>query len=267
MQPWPQPGRINRCMLSRTCAAVVIGLSVTAIRLPAADADALLHEADAAEGRLDTRHALELCLEANAARPNDARILQKIARQYSDLLVDVAGNEEKQRCARLALEYSEQAVRLDPKDPVNVLSLAVCHGELAVFSDVETKVKYSRYVKEEAERALALNPNYAWAHHVLGRWHYEVATLGVTARIFTRLLYGGLPGASCAEAISHLQQAVALEPGQLEHRLELGFAYLADGRKDLARVQFEAGLGMPSREKHDEPAKARARAALEQLGR
>jgi hypothetical protein len=26
-------------------------------------------------------------------------------------------------------------------------------------------------VKEEAERALALDPNYAWAHHVIGRWH------------------------------------------------------------------------------------------------
>ncbi len=254
-------------MSSSTGAILILCLSLGATRLPAAtDADALFQQGVAAEGRLDTHRALELFIAADRARPNDARILQKIARQYSDLIVDVQDNGEKQRCARLALDYSQRAVQLDPKDPVSVLSLAVCHGELAVYSDLETKIKYSRFVREEAERALTLDPNYAWAHHVLGRWHCEVASLGATARIFTRVFYGGLPGASCTEAISHLRRAVELEPGELEHQLELGFAYLADGQKDHARTQFERGLGMPSREKHDEAAKARAREALAALG-
>jgi hypothetical protein len=52
-----------------------------AATVAAADVDALLREAQAAEVRLDSARALELFLQANAAKPDDALILQKIARQ------------------------------------------------------------------------------------------------------------------------------------------------------------------------------------------
>lgn len=230
-----------------------------------ADVATLLADARAAEAKLDSRRALELFLAADQAKPNDATILQKIARQYSDLVTELPTDEERRRYAQTALDYSLRAAALDPKNPENVLSLAVCHGKLAVYSDTKTKIKYSRLVKEEAERALALDPNYAWAHHVVGRWHYEVATLGATARFFVKLFYGGLPAASTAEAVHHLRRAVALEPDELAHHLELGFALAADGDKARARAAFETGLAMPDRGKHDPEAKARARAALAAL--
>jgi len=233
----------------------------------AASADELVRAALAAEARLDTARALALFLAAESARPDDASILQKIARQYSDLSVDLSSTEQKKATIERALAYSRRAVALDPKNAENLLSLAVCHGKLAVYSDTRRKVAYSRLVREDAERALALQPDYAWAHHLLGRWHYEVADLGATARVFVKVFYGGLPAASTAEAVRCLKRAVALEPQQLQHHLELGFAFAADGQPAQARAAFTAGLALPSREKHDEPAKARARAALEKLGR
>lgn len=231
----------------------------------AADADALIRDALVAEAQLDSRRALELFLAAEKARPNDAFLLQKIARQYSDQIVELTSVDAKKASAQRALDYSQRAVALAPKDAVTVLSLAVCHGKLALYSDTRTKIEYSRLVREEAERALALDPDYAWAHHVLGRWHYEIAELGAASRFFVKLIYGGLPGGSTAEAVRHLTRAVKLEPGELDHHLELGFAYLADGQKAKARESFERGLAMPSRAKHDEPAKARAREALAKL--
>ncbi len=224
-----------------------------------------LEQAVAAETALDTRRALELYYAALQAAPDNAFILQKIARQYSDLVEEPGSPEEKKRRAQTALDYALRAVRLEPDNPVNVLSLAVCHGKMAVYSDTRTKVQYSRLIREEAERALALDPNYAWAHHVLGRWHYEVATLSGPARLFVRMFYGGLPAASTAEAIRHLERAVALEPDVLAHHLELGFAYLAADDPNAARPHFERGLALPPREKHDANAQARARAALAQL--
>jgi Tfp pilus assembly protein PilF len=101
---------------------------------------------------------------------------------------------------------------------------------------------------------------------VLGRWHYEIASLGSVARWFAKLIYGGLPDASFAEAESHLQRAIELEPENLIHRLELGFVYQAEGRKADARREFQRGLDMPSNAKHDEIAKLRARDALKTLG-
>lgn len=245
-------------------ALVALGLALATL-VARADPDALLRDALAAEARLDSRGALELFLQVQPQRPADGLVAQKIAQQYSDLIVELPDLEEKKRYARLALEWSERAVQLDPKNPVNVLSLAVCHGKLATYSDTRTKVKFSRLVKEEAERALALDPNYAWAHHLLGRWHREVANLGATARFFVKLFYGGLPRASIAEAVSHLERAVALEPSELSHHLELGFAYAAAGRPTDARRAWEHGLAMPNRGKHDEAAKRRAREALPAL--
>lgn len=243
-------------------ARLMLFALLAATGLRAANVDALLAEAAAAEQRLESVRALELYLRADALRPNNAAILQKIARQYSDLTTAQPTVEEKKRYAQTALDYALRAVALDPSDAVNVLSLAVCHGKLAVYSDTRTKVRYSRLVKEEAERALALDPKYAWAHHILGRWHHEVASLGVTARWAVRLFYGGLPAASPEEAVKHLEQAVALEPEELNHHLELGFAYAAAERRAEAESAWRRGLSMPDRGRHDAVAKQRVRATF-----
>lgn len=242
---------------------ILAGLAVTPGS--AATAEDLVQQGLAAEARLATGEALRFFLAADRLKPNDAFILQKIARQYSDSVVDTRNEEEKKRLAQIALDYSLRAVRLEPTNPENVLSVAVSHGKLAVYSDTRTKIEYSRLIKEEAERALALNPRYDWAHHVLGRWHYEVASLGAATRFFVRLVYGGLPAASNEAAIFHLEQAVALAPQTLAHHLELGFAYLEAGRTADARAAFDRGLALPAREKHDEDAKARARRALSRM--
>ena len=250
-----------RCLIAGLISAIFASAATTQT-----DLDGLLSRALLAESELRSQDALQLFLELEQQRPNDPFVLQKIARQYSDSIVDLTGVDQKREFAKRALDYAERAVAADPNDPVSVLSIAVAHGKLAGFSDTRTKIEYSRAIKEEAERALRLDPNYAWAHHVLGRWHREVASLGSVSRFFVRLVYGGLPEATYEDAIEHLQRAVALEPGVLAHHLELGFAYEAAGRDDEAREQFELGLALPSREKHDELAKARARELLADRG-
>jgi tetratricopeptide (TPR) repeat protein len=228
----------------------------------ATGASELFQRGLAAEERLDSRAALELFLAEENARPGQALVLQKIAQQYSDLTVELAPGPERKRLAQLALDYAGRAVAVEPRNAVNVLSLAICYGKIAADSDTRAKLEYSRLVKAEAERAIALDPNYAWAHHVLGRWHLEVANLGTATKWLVRAIYGGLPPASIKEAVASLRRAVELEPGELAHHLELGFAYLAAGEREEARKQFSAGLAMPSRRKHDDAAKQRAQIAL-----
>ena len=58
---------------------------------------------------------------------------------------------------------------------------------------------------------------------------------------------------------TRMVSAMQFNVAELAHRLELGFALLADGKADAARAAFEAGLALPSRSKHDVPAKARAK--------
>lgn len=254
--------------MTRAALLLAFCLSAAAVSVFATAADTHVRDGLAAEARLDTPRALAAFLAADRAKPDDAFILQKIARHYSDSIVDLPADAvaEKKRRAELALAYSQRAVALNPNSAENVLSLAVCHGTLAVYSDTRTKIRYSRLVKEEAERALAIDPDYDWAHHLLGRWHYEVASLGAATRFFVRLIYGGLPDASVDKAVAHLERAVALAPQTAPHHLELGFAYAAAGRVADARAAFERGLALPSTGKHDEAAKTRAREKLETLG-
>ncbi|PAW67669.1 MAG: hypothetical protein B9S34_04740 [Opitutia bacterium Tous-C1TDCM] len=252
-------------MLRRLVSLCLLGLA-TVLPSHSESAADLVRAGLAAEANREVRRALDLFLAAEKAAPPDGFLLQKIAQQYSDLTPELPTKEEKRTSAERALAYSQRAVAADPKNAVNVLSVAVSYGKLAVYSDTRDKVRYSRFVLENAERALALDPAYAWAHHVAGRWNYEVATLGATARFFVRLFYGGLPEASVATAVRHLRRALELEPGELQHHLELGFALLAAGDPAAARAAWQHGLGLPSKGIHDEPAKARARAALADLG-
>lgn len=238
-------------------------LSVSAM---AADVTALLAAARAAEARLDSAGALALYLQADAAQPGDAAILQKIAKQYSDQVPDQQTKERKQDYANKALAYARRSYALEPNNAVHALALAICHGHLAVVGDARTKVEMSRVIKDEAERALRLDPTYAWAHHILGRWHYEVAGLSGIERFFAKLLYGGIPPASLAEGVAYLQRATELEPGELNHWLELGFAYAAAGRMAEARSAWQHGLAQPDASRHDRSAKERARAALAASG-
>lgn len=231
----------------------------------AAEADRLVQEALAAEQRFEIPKALDLLLQAERAGRTDAFTLQRIARQYSDLVTEQPDRPAQRRFAELALEYSRRAAALEPNNAVNVLSIAISYGKLAWVSDTRDKVRYSRMVRSETERALALDPTYAWAHHILGRWHVEVARLGLAARAVVALVYGGLPGASIDEALKHLQRAVELEPGELQHHIELGLAYRARGEAERARSALERGLALTPKAKIDLEAHARARAALAEL--
>jgi tetratricopeptide (TPR) repeat protein len=232
---------------------------------PAESATLLLRDALAAESRFDTAAALTLYLRAAAARPSDAFIQQKISRQYSDLATDASTPTEKQHLCSEALAHAQRAVALDPSNAAAVLSLAVSYGKLSLDADTRTRIEYSRFIRRYAEQALTLDPSSDYAHHVLGRWHYEVATLGAAKRFLARLIYDTLPDATTADAVRHLQQAVQLAPHRLAHQVELGFALLADEQPAAARRAFEHALALPVSEKHDADFRRRASTALAAL--
>lgn len=227
--------------------------------------ETVLAEARAAEERFDSRAALRAYEEAAKLSPENAGILQKVAQQLSDLTPELADMESKRRYAQRALDFAERAWRLAPEDPVVALSMAICHGKLATYADLREKIGHSRLVREWAERAVTLDPNYDWAHHVLGRWHAEVAGLGRGARWFVKVVYGGLPDASLERAISHLENARKLAPERLPHRVELGAVYVAAGRRAEGVALLEEALQMTVKERHDEAAKRRAREVLAKL--
>jgi tetratricopeptide (TPR) repeat protein len=238
----------------------------TAARTVPSDPSPTLLAALEAERALDPARALELFKAADRERPGEPFILQKIAKQYSDSIADLTDRDAKRAHARQAILWSQRAAELAPDDAVIRLSIAISYGKLALFSDTRTKVETSRRVKEEAERAIALDPEYDWAYHVLGRWHMEAAAVGSTARFFARLIYGGIPAASYEEAVRLFEKAVQLAPENLAHRVELGIAYAQTGRSADARRELERALAAAPRERYEIESQERARRVLADLG-
>lgn len=226
------------------------------------DYHSLLRSARALDERNENARALELLRQAEALRPEDPELWLLLAKQLSQMVSDAPTRSEKLRLARESVAYAERAVAAQPRNADARLSLAICQGRLAQYEGPGRKIALSKSLKQETEAALRLDPKNDYAWHVLGRWHYEMATLNPTLRVIAETIYGRFPEASMDQAVECLEKAVALGPPRVVHHIELGRAYLAAGRTAEGKKQIEKGLRLPSREKDDEETKARGRAAL-----
>jgi tetratricopeptide (TPR) repeat protein len=220
----------------------------------------------AAERRMEPMEALVHFRMALAARPDDAFLQQKVAQQLSDAAFLESSPEVRTQLASEALVHAKRAVELDPSSAVARLSLSVLYGKLAIEEDTRTRIEYARRIHRHAEEALALDADYAWARHVLGRWHVELSRINRAERAVVALFLGGLPRASLDEGIAHLEEAVRLESDAVPHHVELGFAYQRAGRLEEARTAWQTALRLPTVRVYDSAAKQRASTALEQSG-
>lgn len=103
------------------------------------------------------------------------------------------------------------------------------------------RVKYASVVREEALAALKLDPRHAGALHVMGEWNAQVMRLNGFTRMIAKNLLGGkvFNEASWDNAQKYLEEAVAIEPNRITHRLDLGKVYADRSMKDKARQEFE----------------------------
>jgi len=228
---------------------------------------ATLAPGDALELKLQTKEALQLYLDLEKSGETGAELLSRIAREYAELMLDTDSKTEKQRLGEVALSYAKRAVEADPKNANGYLAVSICYGRLAIFQDNKKKLEYAREIKSNAEVALRLNPKLDYADYVLGAWNYEMSNLNIVLRDMAKIMYGKLPEASNEKAVEYLLQAIELAPQRVAHHIELGRAYVAMDKKDLARSEFEKGLALPSLEKDDEMTKALGQTALDKLNK
>lgn len=81
------------------------------------------------------------------------------------------------------------------------------------------QVRLAKEAREQAVIALQKEPGSDLAHHLMGRWHWEMANLNGIVRALIRLMYGtDLAPGSHAEALNHYRRAAELNPSRLVHR-------------------------------------------------
>ncbi len=218
----------------------------------------------------DERHTGEFVrimneLEALAeAFPDNGEVLWRLARTRTDVAERESDEPRREELLRQAVTDAERAVELLPDHSNAHLTKAVAAGRAALVAGTRERVELSRTVHTYANRAIELNPENDLAYHVRGRWAYEVAGLGFVSRRVVRLVYGGLPNASYADAAADYEQAIALEE-RVVHRFELARTFIEMNRPDSARAQLKRVLDLPIGDVTDPIYKERAARLLERL--
>jgi tetratricopeptide (TPR) repeat protein len=235
-------------------------LSALAIlTLPAAAldtrAESLIARGDAEAKAHHSKAALELFLEAEPLASDDVPLLLRICRQYSELVDENDSKADGEK----SLEYARRALALDPKSAKAHLSVAIAYGKLTDYVGNKTKLEYSRMLKEETEKSIALDPKDDFAWYVLGRWHYGVANVNGVLKVLARVVYGGLPPATNEKAVECLEKSVKLAPKELSHHSALARAYTAVGKTEEAKKEWRMVVTLKPADAEEEADQAEAR--------
>lgn len=250
--------------------ALAVGASALSVSAPAAlaqSADEHVALGDRDHAALNTATSLKHYEAAVVADPKNYVALWKAARNAVDLGESQADAGRRKELYRSAELYARRAVEARPADAEGHFQLARALGRTALSLGKKDRVKYAGDVRKHALEALKYNPRHAGALHVMGVWNAEVMRLSGFTRMVARNFLGGkvFGSASWKEAVRYMEQAVAVEPDRITHRLDLGEIYADLGDKAKAREQFEAVLRLPAADPNDDRYKQNADRSLKAL--
>jgi tetratricopeptide (TPR) repeat protein len=146
------------------------------------------------------------------------------------------------------------------------LSVAVGLAKNFPYLDNQTRVDYSREIKARTEKAIELDPQEDVAYHMLGRWHFEVASMNPLIKGIAKLFYGSLPKGTYDLAAANFQKAAELAPGRIIHRHELARVWLKQKRRAEAIKELQLCLTLSPADRDDREAQESARQLLTDFG-
>jgi len=232
--------------------------------LLAEDLAEALKNGEALAGKWDYQAAVSVYEKAFASNPDNFQLLWKLAYNYIKLGLMAKEDADKAAFYEKAADYANKAIAINESNVEGHVWLAVAQGRLALLKGGRIKVKLSKNVKAEAEKALQIDPDNDSALHILGAWHYQAATLPGVLKLFAKIIYGGLPPASKEEAVEYLKKAVSLNPKLIEHHLQLGKCYMAVHKWGLAKEEWAECLKLAPLDAYDKDFQAEAKALLEE---
>lgn len=168
----------------------------------------------------------------------------------------------------LAEVYARRAATANPSDAEGHFALANAIGRASLTKSKKERVQRASEIRNEALRAIQLNPRHDGAYHVLGRWNAEIMRLSGPTRFFAKNFLGGdvFNQASWEGAVSNMEKAVELNPRRIYHRLDLAEVYVDRGRYSDARTQLQRVEALPIADPLDPTYKQQAADLLKKIG-
>lgn len=247
--------------------AIAACLAAPALAQTAADH---IREGDAAYAAWDDAKALTHYQAALALEPNNYEALYKTSRAMVDIadVIPATDKDAKTRQQKLytdATGLARKAVAANPNDTWGHFQLAAANGKRLLMLGKKEQIDASKEVRAEIDKAIELDPKNDLAWHALGRWHRRMDEIGGAKRFFGSIIYGSIPKGSYAESEKALRKAIELNPGYVNHYLELGRTLVAEKKTDEAAQAFERAIDLPKSSSKDDVLKADAKTELDKL--
>ena len=226
----------------------------------------LLAAGDMAFQKFDNQAAMESYQKALETDPQCYEAAWKLSRAYVDLGEKLPDKEQRKAYYLKAHESAKKAVEINPEASKGHLYLSISLGRVALDEGGKEKVKKSKEIKREVDRALAIDPNDDIAWLVLALWNRNISTLSWIEKKFADIFLGGIPKeASVERAVECLKKAIQIKSDHINHHLELGITYEELDKKELAIKEYEKVLELPVSNTDDKDHKAEAEKRLEEL--
>jgi tetratricopeptide (TPR) repeat protein len=225
--------------------------------LLAQNTSTLIQQAEQMERQLKEADASNLYQALLLQDPRNVQALCKLAELQSILGEKATDKKTKQLYFETSYSFAKRAWLADSNRVESNYVMAMASGKMTDFeSDNKKVVGYVRDIKDYAERAIKINPNYGKAQYVLGKWHYEMYILSGFKKAAVKLMYGGLPSGDPDIAIACMEKCRTLEPYFVSNYLDLGRAY-KEVRKPTQAIDILTKLQkLPNRNSADPLLKA-----------
>ena len=243
---------------------VVLALVLTGGTVSAQSAREHVAMGDRDYNALNAPGALAHYEQAIAIDADNYEALWKASRSAMDIGSYASDASRRKSLFASAERYARKAVRLNPSNAEGHFALARAVGKTALMQSPRGKVKYGVEVQKHAMECLRHDPRHAGCMHVMGVWNAEVMRLNSLTRAIAKNLLGGraFGSASWKEAVRYMDQAIAIEPDRIVHRVDAGEIYNEVGDREKAKAAFETALRLPATDVNDRQYKEQARRAL-----
>ena len=228
----------------------------------AGEVQAALRKSDSLFSALRYADALTVLEVENKAHPSQAEVLWRLSSHLINV-GDVASENTKDEYYQKSVAYAEKAVAIDPRNANAHAYVAAALGSHAMFVGGKEKVQLANRIRDELDRALALDAKNQVAHTIYGTWHRSVTDVSWVERKLASIFLGGLPDGNFNESVRHFRIAIEIAPNVLRHRYELGLTYIAMDKPEMAVQSYREALKCPIAWSTDPLRKVEMRAYIE----
>jgi tetratricopeptide (TPR) repeat protein len=212
----------------RSIRVAAVLLAAAAAPLLAQDVAGHIAAGDAARCRRNAEEALSHFTAALALDSVNYDVLWRTAQVYVDLGKALPNSQSARRDTLYneGLALAQRAVRVNANGADGHFMVAVATGRVALTKGARDRVRYAGVVRDEALRAIELNPRHDGAMHVMGRWNAEIMRLPGITKFFAKTFMGAaiFNQASWENAVNYYNQAIEIAPANVYHHLDLGEA-------------------------------------------